>query len=54
MRYDITDIAEHCKKHNIDIFEDCAEAYEGPSWTGTPECTVTAFSFGTIKHNTSY
>lgn len=43
-----------CKLYNIDIIEDAAEAYSGYFYIGHPHSTVTFFSFGSIKINTSY
>ncbi len=41
------------EEHNIQIIEDCAQAYIGPEWPGTPGCLATLFSFGTIKTATA-
>ena len=52
--YDITDIVNVAKKHNIMVIEDSAESFHGPSSTGHPGADLSLFSFGTIKINTSY
>lgn len=41
------------KKHNLIIFEDCAQAYAGNLYGGNPASDVAMFSFGFIKTNTA-
>jgi perosamine synthetase len=41
------------KKHNLIIFEDCAQAYAGNIYDGDPASDVVMFSFGFIKTNTA-
>ncbi len=41
------------KKHNLIIFEDCAQAYAGNLYEGNPASDVVMFSFGFIKTNTA-
>ncbi|WP_454802077.1 DegT/DnrJ/EryC1/StrS family aminotransferase [Mucilaginibacter phyllosphaerae] len=41
------------KKHNLIIFEDCAQAYAGNTYVGNAESDVVMFSFGFIKTNTA-
>jgi perosamine synthetase len=41
------------KKHNLMIFEDCAQAYAGDIYEGNPASDVVMFSFGFIKTNTA-
>ncbi|OCX52015.1 hypothetical protein BEL04_10935 [Mucilaginibacter sp. PPCGB 2223] len=41
------------KKHNLIIFEDCAQAYAGNLYNGNPASDVVMFSFGFIKTNTA-
>lgn len=41
------------QKHNLFIFEDCAQAYAGNTYTGNPTSDVVMFSFGLIKTNTA-
>eukprot|EP00331_Platyophrya_macrostoma_P035659 CAMPEP_0176438570 /NCGR_PEP_ID=MMETSP0127-20121128/19375_1 /TAXON_ID=938130 /ORGANISM="Platyophrya macrostoma, Strain WH" /LENGTH=427 /DNA_ID=CAMNT_0017822571 /DNA_START=40 /DNA_END=1323 /DNA_ORIENTATION=- len=52
--YDITDIINVAKKHNIMVIEDSAESFHGPQSTGHPGADLSLYSFGTIKINTSY
>lgn len=47
---ELIDIA---KKHNLVIFEDCAQAYAGNLYDGNPASDVVMFSFGFIKTNTA-
>ncbi len=41
------------QKHNLIIFEDCAQAYAGNLYGGNPASDVVMFSFGFIKTNTA-
>nr|WP_068891139.1 aminotransferase class V-fold PLP-dependent enzyme [Pedobacter panaciterrae] len=41
------------RKHNLIVFEDCAQAYAGNVYKGNPKSDVIMFSFGLIKTNTS-
>jgi len=41
------------KKHNLMVFEDCAQAYAGAIYNGDPASDVVMFSFGFIKTNTA-
>ncbi len=41
------------KKHNLIIFEDCAQAYAGKIYEGNPASDIVMFSFGFIKTNTA-
>lgn len=41
------------KKHNLFVFEDCAQAYAGNTYSGNPTSDVVMFSFGLIKTNTA-
>ncbi|WP_448701926.1 DegT/DnrJ/EryC1/StrS family aminotransferase [Mucilaginibacter sp. AW1-3] len=41
------------QKHNLIIFEDCAQAYAGNMYEGNPASDVVMFSFGFIKTNTA-
>jgi dTDP-4-amino-4,6-dideoxygalactose transaminase len=52
-RFDFKDVAELCHGKDIDIFEDAAEAFEGPGFTGSPDATISVFSFGSSKHSSS-
>ena len=54
VKYDLGPISELAKKHNLIIFEDCAESFTGRSYTGDPNSDVSVFSFGPIKHATAF
>jgi len=41
------------RKHNLIVFEDCAQAYAGNVYEGNPESDIVMFSFGLIKTNTA-
>ncbi len=46
-------VIEMAKKHGLVVFEDCAQAFTGPEYTGHPETDVAMFSFGSIKTMTA-
>ncbi|XHR94108.1 DegT/DnrJ/EryC1/StrS family aminotransferase [Mucilaginibacter sp. UC70_90] len=50
---EIEAIVAIAKKHNLIIFEDCAQAYAGNLYSGNPASDVVMFSFGFIKTNTA-
>ncbi|MFB0498950.1 perosamine synthetase [Mucilaginibacter sp. OAE612] len=50
---EIEEIVAIAKKHNLIIFEDCAQAYAGNLYSGNPASDVVMFSFGFIKTNTA-
>jgi len=41
------------KRHKLFVFEDCAQAFAGPEYTGHPETDAAMFSFGSIKTATA-
>ncbi len=45
----LTGMAEWCRAENLFLIEDCAQAFMGKNFLGTPGATATLFSFGTIK-----
>lgn len=45
--------AEFCKKHNLLLIEDCAQAFVGDKYYGHPQADVSLFSFGPIKSCTA-
>ncbi|MES2453960.1 MAG: aminotransferase class V-fold PLP-dependent enzyme [Bacteroidota bacterium] len=47
------EIVAVANKHNLLVFEDCAQAYAGNLYKGNPESDVVMFSFGLIKTNTA-
>ena len=52
-RIDMSPVLDFAKRHDIDVLEDCAQAFTGPDWAGTPGCLSSMFSFGTIKTSTA-
>jgi decaprenylphospho-beta-D-ribofuranose 2-oxidase len=46
-------VIELAKKYGLLVFEDCAQAFTGPDYTGHPETDVAMFSFGSIKTMTA-
>jgi len=50
---DLEAISKVCQKHNILLIEDCAQAYCGSSYTGSPFADISLFSFGSIKSRTA-
>ena len=52
-RMPMTDISEFCNKNKYLLIEDCAQAYTGDGWRGTPEADVRLFSFGPVKTATA-
>lgn len=41
------------REHGLFVVEDCAQAWCGTAWRGTPEADASLFSFGTIKTATA-
>ena len=52
-RTDLAPILDFAKNRGIEVLEDCAQAFTGPDWSGTPGCLSSMFSFGTIKTSTA-
>lgn len=52
-RADLTGLAGICRAAGIVVIEDCAQAYTGHDYTGSPAADVALFSFGTIKTATA-
>ncbi|WP_270089085.1 DegT/DnrJ/EryC1/StrS family aminotransferase [Sphingobacterium sp. SYP-B4668] len=50
---DTDEVNAIAQKHNIFVFEDCAQAYAGNLYEGSPATDVSMFSFGLIKTNTA-
>lgn len=48
-RHSLTDIAEVANRHGLLLVEDCAQAFIGREFVGSPEAAVSMFSFGPIK-----
>lgn len=52
-RVPLEGLAEVCRKHGIYLIEDCAQAFVGWEFLGSPHADVSMFSFGPIKTHTS-
>ncbi len=50
---DITKLARFCKKHNMFLIEDAAQAFVGPDYLGHSGSDVVMWSFGPIKTATA-
>jgi perosamine synthetase len=53
VRLDLSRIATVVRRHGLWLAEDCAQAFGGSAWTGSPEADVSLFSFGPIKTQTA-
>lgn len=53
-RLDLAPYADFCRRYNLVLIEDCAQAWAGPQDTGDSLADVSMFSFGTIKSATAY
>ncbi len=52
-RMPMQDVAQFCRKHNLLLIEDGAQAYTGDGWRGDIASDVCLFSFGSIKTATA-
>jgi dTDP-4-amino-4,6-dideoxygalactose transaminase len=52
-RVNLNPIADFASEHQLLLFEDCAQAFHGPQYSGDPLADVSMFSFGPIKTATS-
>lgn len=52
-RSELGEIADWAHARGLHIWEDCAQAYEGPRFRGDEKSDVVMFSFGPIKTNTA-
>ncbi|MBN1394785.1 MAG: DegT/DnrJ/EryC1/StrS family aminotransferase [Pirellulales bacterium] len=52
-RLDIEPIVELAARHELLVFEDCAQAFAGTLYQGHPRADVSMFSFGVIKSSTA-
>jgi len=52
-RIPMTKILKIARQHRLMVWEDCAQAFVGKQWKGTPGATVSMFSFGPIKTATA-
>jgi perosamine synthetase len=52
-RMGMEDITEIARRHNLYVFEDCAQAYAADGYRGHPRSDAAMFSFGPIKTATA-
>lgn len=52
-RHDLQDVAALARREGVLFIEDCAQAFIGREWTGSPCADVSLFSFGPIKTATA-
>ena len=52
-RVDLRGLSSIAQQRGIDVIEDCAQAYSGRSWSGSPTTTASLFSFGPMKTATA-
>jgi dTDP-4-amino-4,6-dideoxygalactose transaminase len=52
-RLDMQPIVEFCRRHDLVLVEDCAQAFNGRADTGHPDSDLALFSFGPLKTATA-
>lgn len=52
-RLDLDAVCTLAKRHNLFIIEDCAQAFDGHTFSGHPEADASLFSFGPLKTSTA-
>lgn len=52
-RADLEDLVAYAKRHELLVWEDCAQAFSGDAWRGHPAVDLALFSFGLIKTATA-
>ena len=52
-RVDLDEIADYCVQHNLELIEDCAQAWTGDGYWGHEKAEISLFSFGPIKTATA-
>ena len=52
-RFDLSPYVEFAQRHDLLLFEDCAQAFEGRRYLGHEQADVSMFSFGPIKTATA-
>ncbi len=52
-RLDLSPVIELAKSLELDVVEDCAQAFAGPDWSGSEGATLSLFSFGPMKTATA-
>lgn len=50
---DVDFAADLCDRHGLLLVEDCAQAFRGPAYAGSPLADVSMFSFGVLKTMTA-
>lgn len=52
-RPEMDEVCAVAREHGLFVVEDCAQAWCGAAWRGSPEADASLFSFGTIKTATA-
>jgi dTDP-4-amino-4,6-dideoxygalactose transaminase len=52
-RFDMEPLISFAKRHRLQLWEDCAQAFTGPGDTGDPDADVSMYSFGALKTGTA-
>ena len=52
-RFDMEPLVAFAKRHQLQVWEDCAQAFTGPGDTGDPNADVSMYSFGALKTGTA-
>lgn len=52
-RLDLREVIELADAHDLEVIEDCAQAFSGSHWWGTQGATLSLFSFGPMKTATA-
>jgi perosamine synthetase len=52
-RFDMEPLVAFAKRHRLQLWEDCAQAFTGPGDTGDPNADVSMYSFGALKTGTA-
>jgi perosamine synthetase len=52
-RTPLAPLIDWARRHDVKVIEDCAQAYDGPNYSGHPDADVSMFSFGQIKASTA-
>lgn len=48
-RFEMEPLVAFAKRHRLQVWEDCAQAFIGPGDTGDPDADVSMYSFGALK-----
>ena len=52
-RYELAGALRLARDHDLDVIEDCAQAWRGAGWLGNAKATASLFSFGPTKNCTA-